>query len=349
MRAVIKDSTGPGFAYQADYPEPGGPGDGEVLLRIEAASLCGTDRELYEWTDSAQSFKPVLPIVQGHEGSGTVVALGPGVDGIKVGQLVALESHLVCGTCYACRTGQANLCANTLLLGMHHPGLFAEYVVVPADICVPVPEGTDPRHAALLESLGVGLHAIQRADYAVAGRSVLVSGCGPIGLAIIQMSRSMGASAIVAIEPNAFRREMAQSMGAIAIDTDVSPTEVLAGTGLGRELFDVSFEVSGFPPAVGNVIAATQFGGTTITVGHPGSSPAVPVAPYINKRGITLRGIFGRRLWTTWEGVADLLAAGHLDLEAMITNEFGLHQIDEAIESLSGEECKVIINPQLTN
>lgn len=348
MRAIVKSQPAHGFDYVADYPEPAAPKSGEVLLRIEAASLCGTDRELYEWTASAQAFRAELPVVQGHEGSGTVLAVGEGVDNLQVGQLVALESHLVCGTCYPCRTGQANLCANTRILGMHHPGLFAEQVVVPADICVPVPDGVPARHAALLESLGVGLHAIQRADYAVAGRSVLVSGCGPVGLAIIQMAKAMGATAIVAIEPNAFRRGMAERMGATAIDAGASAIEALRGLGTGRDLFDVAFEVSGYPPAVGNLAAVTQYGGTVVCVGHPGQPPAIDVAAYVNKRGVTLRGIFGRGLWATWEGVLDLLAAGHLDLDAMFTNEFGLHQIDEAIESLAHEECKVIINPHLT-
>lgn len=137
---------------------------------------------MYDWSLSAQAFNINMPVIIGHEGSGTVAEVGPGVTDLKVGDRVALDSHLTCGRCFACRTGAAHTCERTGIIGMHIGGVFAEYMSAPQQICVKLPESLSLESGALLEAAGVAVRAIQRADYAVAGRFVLISGGGPVGL-----------------------------------------------------------------------------------------------------------------------------------------------------------------------
>ena len=216
MRAVVKNAAERGVKYVTDAGDPKAT-EGSVVIQVGAASLCGTDRELYEWTPSAQAFNLNLPVILGHEGAGTVVEVGAGVTGLKVGDQVALESHLTCGQCFPCRTGDAHTCERTGILGMHIDGVFAEYAAVPQDICVKLPTGLSLESGALLEAAGVAVHAIQRADYSVAGRAVLVSGAGPVGLVVVNLALLMGASHVIAVDPNPYRRAQAEKLGAIAL------------------------------------------------------------------------------------------------------------------------------------
>ena len=177
MLAVVKSSAERGIEVRTDWPEPTA-GPGQVLLQVAAASLCGTDRELYEWTPSAQAFGLNLPVALGHEGSGTVLEVGDGVEGLLPGDRVALESHLICGHCWACRTGNAHTCENTRILGMHIDGVFAERVAVPAAICVKLPDSVSLEVGALLESAGVAMHSVQRGTFDWQQPGVLVVGEG---------------------------------------------------------------------------------------------------------------------------------------------------------------------------
>ena len=191
MKAVVKNSAERGVEYVTDYQDPK-PADGHVVIEVAAASLCGTDREVYEWTPSAQAFNLNLPVAIGHEGAGTIVEVGPGVTRLRVGDRVALESHLICGQCFPCRTGDAHTCERTRIIGMHIDGVFAEYMAAPQDICVKLPDNASLEVGSLLEAAGVAVHAIQRAGYAVAGRAVLVSGGGPVGLVVAYLAQLMG-------------------------------------------------------------------------------------------------------------------------------------------------------------
>lgn len=350
MRAVRKPAAAPGVEYREDLPDPHA-GPGEVLLAVEAASLCGTDRELAEWSASARAFALDPPVVLGHEGAGTVLEVGDGVAGLAPGDRVALESHLACGLCVACRTGAAHACERTRILGMHLDGVFAERVAVPAGICVPVPEGVGAETAALLESAGVAMHAVQRCDYDVAGRNVVVSGCGPVGLAVIHLARVLGAAHVVAVEPNPYRRARAEAFGATALDPGDG-----AGGGVAdrcRELagrrggFDVAVEASGAPGTIPPLLASLAIGGTLVTVGHPGRPAEIDVAAFVNKRQITVRGIFGRRLWDTWEQLLLLVGSGRLELDRLVTHRLPLSAADEALDLLTGDAGKVLLVPGL--
>jgi threonine 3-dehydrogenase len=346
MRAVMKTSAQQGVTYVSDATDPK-PERGHVLIEVAAASLCGTDRELYEWTPSAQAFNLNLPVILGHEGSGTVIEIGDDVTDLKVGDRVALESHLICGRCFSCRTGDAHTCERTRIIGMHIDGLFAEYMNVPQDICVKLPEGLSFESGALLEAAGVAVHAVQRAKYSVAGRSVLVSGAGPVGLVVAYLAQLMGAAHVVAIEPNPYRRAQAATLGVTALSPDDNPVDHCLELAGARGGFDVAFECSGAPVALGTLFQAVRREATVITVGHPSRPVDIDIAQYINKKGITLRGIFGRRLWETWEQSLLLLDSGRLELDWLITHRKKLSQIDEAIDLLTGDACKVLLIPGL--
>jgi threonine 3-dehydrogenase len=346
MRAVIKTSAERGFQYRTDYPDPQ-PTDGQVVIEIAAASLCGTDREVYEWTPSAQAFNLDLPVATGHEGAGTIVEVGAGVTDLQVGDRVALESHLTCGQCFPCRTGDAHTCERTGIIGMHIDGVFAEYMAAPQEICVKLPDHASLETGALLEAAGVAVHAIQRSGYAVAGRAVLVSGAGPVGLVVAYLARLMGAAYVLVVEPNPYRRAQAEKIGALAIPPGDEVAERCRQLTGQRGGFDVAFECSGAQTALPSLFEALRREATLVTVGHPSRPAEINVAAYINKKGITLRGIFGRRLWETWEQTLLLLDSGRLDLEWLITHRMPLDKADEAVDLLTGEACKVLLVPGL--
>ncbi|TFD62562.1 L-threonine 3-dehydrogenase [Cryobacterium suzukii] len=347
MRAVVKTAAQRGFEIYKDLPEPTvGPHD--VLIDVAAASLCGTDRELYEWTPSAQAFNAKVPVVLGHEGSGTVLSVGENVRSLAVGDRVALESHIVCGRCYPCRTGTAHMCERTRILGMHIDGVFAERVAVPEGICVPLPESVSLETGALLESAGVAMHAVQRSGYAVAGQNVLINGCGPVGLVIAKIALAMGAANVIAVEPNPFRQEQAKRIGARVTHPGEHVVEMCRDIGGRRGGFDVAFEVSGVRGVLAPMFDALRPEGTLVTIGHPSEHAQVDIAGQINKKGITLRGIFGRRLWDSWEQLLLLVESGRLELDSLVTHRLPLEQAEEAVHLLTGEAGKVLLVPSLT-
>lgn len=345
MEAIVKTRAAQGVDYSTDAPEPV-IGDTDVLVEVAAASICGTDREIYEWTPSAQAFNLALPAVLGHEFSGVVRAVGEQVTKFRVGDRVALESHAPCMRCYPCSVGDAHNCANMDILGMHIGGGFAQRAAVPESICVKLPDSISLETGALMESAGVAWSALQRSDFAVTGAHVLVSGCGPIGLALIQMSVLLGAASVTAVEPNPYRRGLAQGLGAVALDpVSEDVVEHCRNLSPRRGGVDVAFEISAAPTALPTLLEAVRREGDVVTVGHPSAPIPIDIAAHINKKGITLRGVFGRRLWSTWEDLIQLLESGRLDLSWLISHRLELSEFEEAIDLLTGEANKVVVYP----
>ena len=199
MRALAKTRAGPG-AELIERPTPT-PGPGEVLLRVEAASICGTDLHLFTWDDwAAENLVP--PRILGHELAGTVVATGSGVTRVVEGDLVGVESHLVDWTCSQCRRGDMHLCRNLRVIGVHIDGGFAEQIVIPETNAIES-NGLDPAVVALQEPMGNAVHAAFVED--IAGRSVLVTGCGPIGLCAVGIAKAAGAALVIATDTESYR------------------------------------------------------------------------------------------------------------------------------------------------
>ncbi|MGB6500115.1 MAG: alcohol dehydrogenase catalytic domain-containing protein, partial [Thermoplasmata archaeon] len=215
MKAVVKSRRAPGGDV-VNVPEPV-PREREVLVRVLASSVCGTDLHIWKWNEWAQSRIHRLPLIIGHELCGEVVRLGPGVQGLAVGDRVSAETHLVDGTCHQCRTGRMNICENVEVLGVDRDGVFAEYAVLPELNAWKNDPALDPALAAMQEPLGNAMHSLlpESSDGdGVAGKNLLITGCGPIGLMAIAAARTLGAETIVATEVNAMRAELARSLGA---------------------------------------------------------------------------------------------------------------------------------------
>src|SRR5918994_1220763 len=221
MRALAKTRPEPGAELiEREIPTPG---PGEVLLRMEAASICGTDYHLYRWDPWARDvLQP--PIILGHELAGRVAASGPGVTRVHDGDLVGVESHIVDWTCSQCRAGDMHLCRNLRVIGAHVDGGFAEYVVIPEANAIES-KGLDPAVVALQEPMGNAVHAAFVEP--IEGRTVLVTGCGPIGLCAVGIAKAAGASLVIATDTEPFRLELAATMGAdFALDASDPDSEV---------------------------------------------------------------------------------------------------------------------------
>lgn len=344
MKAIIKSGPQPGADLVTDLPEPT-VGEDEILLDIRATSVCGSDRSFYNWGPAAQSFDMNFPCVLGHEGAGVVIETGKAVTGFAVGDRVALDSHAPCGACYQCRIGNGHNCNHGRLLAADINGVFAERTSVPASMAFPIPDEMSYDVATLLEPAGVGWHAIQRADKQIAGNVVVVSGCGPIGLLIITYAQLLGAADIVAIEPNPYRRGLAEQRGARVFAPGEDAQAYIDETHGYRGGADLVFEVSGFAGAYPALFEILRRNGTFICVGHTGEPVPIHIANVLNKKEITMRGIYGRLLWDTWEDLSLMIRTGKLDLDWLITDRLEMGELGPVIDMLSGESNKIMIYP----
>jgi threonine 3-dehydrogenase len=344
VHAIVKNGPVQGFVHVTDHPERA-VGPGEVRIEVVAASPCGTDRELVAYTPAAVAFGLAFPVVMGHEVSGIVVETAPDVAALQVGERVALESHIACTTCFHCRTGQAHNCLEMILLGVHTDGGFAERVVVPQQACFRLPDGVPTETGALFESAGVAVHALQRSGVELPGASVLVAGGGPIGIVLTQLARAGGARRVAVVEPNPFRRAMAESFGAVGLEPGPPATEWCLRVAEDRGGFDVGFDCTGAPGAFDTILRSLRREATAMCVGVPNSPFSLDVTRHVIKQGLTIRGSFGRALWSTWNTLGALVASGRIDLDAVVTHRMGLEDFDRALELQTGDAGKVVLRP----
>jgi threonine 3-dehydrogenase len=346
MRALVKASPSAG-AELRDVPVPV-PGDGELLIRVEAASLCGTDLHIYRWDDWAMNrLGDGLPRIFGHEMAGRVVAHGPNVRGrgeIPLGTLVAAETHLVDQSCYQCRTGREHVCANLRILGVDTDGAFAQYVALPAHNAWPS-EGLSPEIAAIQEPMGNAVHAAFVEE--LAGQTVVVTGCGPIGLMTVAIANLAGAAKVFATDINPERLAIARALGAdVAInakDEDVVARlrQLTGGVGV-----DVVLEMSGAEVAIRQGFEAVTNGGRVSLLGIPERPITLDLASDVIFKGLRVYGITGRKMFETWYRTQALLAQG-LDLTPIVTHRIPLRDYHQAFELLAGGHAgKVVLLPQ---
>ena len=356
MTAVVKTKAAAGRSATEirSVPVPK-PGQAEVLIKVLATAVCGSDKHIYQWDPSMAGMVEV-PRIYGHEFCGEIVAFGPGGKRphLEIGQYVSAEMHVTCGHCRPCRTGQRHICENTRILGVHGDGCFAQYVVVPAFNVVPLERDVVPvKVGAFLDALGNAVHTTQVAD--LSGKSVAVLGYGPIGAMCAEIARISGASHIAITEVNAqaaaHARRWARSRGARhATVIDLSRTKDPAGSlreALGGGA-DVVLELSGAEPSINLGMAAARRGATISLLGLP-RGKAVTIRDYTDDfifKGLTLHAIVGRRVFDTWIKMLDLLRAG-LEVSDLVTDEFeGLERFHEAMERLENRKAmKVVFYP----
>lgn len=327
MFGVIKTRQSGKFEYSDHLPDPT-PGKGEVLVKVESAAVCATDRHILDWTPWAQT-RVKLPLVPGHEISGTIIDLGSGAHG-RIGARVALESHIPCGRCDQCFRGNRHLCDRVDLLGATIPGGFAQYVAI-ADSCVhELPDGLTFRKGALLEPFGAAVHGVDRAD--VDGKTVLVTGCGPIGLMAVGAARAFGATTIIATEPKPERRRRALLMGADHVfdSRNLASGDLLDA--LGSAGFDVAINCSDDTAAVLTCIRSVRKGGTVVSVGLPQNPITLDLSEELLYREITLAGISGRMMPRTWDQCFRLLDEGLVDLTPVLGFDHALADANAAVE-----------------
>ncbi|MBI4230733.1 MAG: L-threonine 3-dehydrogenase [Planctomycetes bacterium] len=341
MKAIVKARAEPGLKIQ-DAPDPAPPGPGEALIRIRAGSICGTDLHIHKWDAWAQSrIRP--PQIIGHEIAGDIVELGEGVEGYEKGQTVSVEGHIVCGRCPLCRTGQAHICPRMEIIGIDRDGGFAEYIKVPASNLWKIDAGIPIEVAALHDALGNAFHATLL--HPVAGKSVLVLGCGPIGLLSCAIARASGAERVFATDVNPRRLDIAERMGAdVRIDASKQdPVRVVreATESIGA---DVVLEMSGAPSAIQQGLAAVRNGGEVRLLGLPAHDVPIALARDIIFKGITIHGILGRRMYETWYQMRAFLRAGRIDVSPVITHRLPYQDVDKGFAALGeGTAGKVVL------
>jgi len=271
-----------------------------------------------------------LPIIAGHEYSGRVVEVGEAVRLVKPGDKVAAESHVACGECYQCLNGMQHICGNLKVLGVHTDGCWVEYAVVPECCARRIPEEIDFHTAAIMEPLGTSIRAAQLAE--VQGSTVVVTGCGPLGLGVIAAARAFGAANVVGTDIVPSRMEIARLMRAShvlhALHDDVPGLvrELTGGVGT-----DAVVECSGNIPALQQAFKYLRKGGRMVLVGLPSKPLTLDVGPDLAFKEATLRGVHGRRMYETWQAMESLLTTGRIDPRPIITRVLPLHEFAEGI------------------
>jgi len=342
--ALRKVEAGPGLEL-AEIPDPVA-GTGEVVVEVEAASICGTDLHIKRWDEwSQQRIRP--PLTLGHEFAGIVVEIGEDVNHVRVGDYVSAESHITCGMCFQCRTGQAHMCERTRILGVDREGAFARYVAVPESVIWQNDRSKlPPEIATLQEPFGNAVFATSEQD--LAGRSVAVLGCGPIGLFTIAIARASGAAVVFASDRTPFRLALAERMGA-HVTVNVEETANAAAwfrhenEGFG---FDVVFEMSGSPRAIADAFRIARNGGRVLLFGIPSRPVEIDVAESLIFKNLDVLAVNGRRIFATWYKTRWLLESGVVDLRPLVTDEIALEDYEQAFEKLeAGEACKIVVYP----
>jgi len=345
MWAVRKLRAEPGLDL-VEVPVPT-IADDEVLVRVEAASICGTDLHIYKWDSWAQQrIKP--PLTLGHEFSGTIVATGAFVRDAKVGDYVSAESHVTCGHCVNCRTGRAHMCEFTEILGVERDGAFAEYVSVPESVIWQNDRAKlPPEISTLQEPFGNAVFALSHAD--LAGKTVAILGCGPVGLFSVGIASVSGAGRVIASDARQFRLDLARTMGAdatinVAQAGDI--VEAFMAENDGKHP-DVVFEMSGAVEAIADSFRIARNGGRVILFGIPAHPVEIDVAEALIFKNLDVSAVSGRQVWETWYRTQWLLESGTVDLRPLITTEIGLEGYQDAFELLaSGDACKIVMRPE---
>ncbi|HEV2323809.1 MAG TPA: galactitol-1-phosphate 5-dehydrogenase [Terracidiphilus sp.] len=329
----------------ADLPRPG-IGPDEVLVRVAACGICGSDVHGYD----GSSGRRIPPIVMGHEAAGTVAAVGAGVSGYKAGDRVTFDSTVYCGECEFCRRGEANLCDNRQVIGVscgdyRRHGAFAEYVVVPARILYHLPENFEFSEAAMLEAVSVALHAVGVSEVRP-GETALVIGAGMIGLLTLQAARAAGAGRVLIADVDPTRLKLARQLGAdetIQVSGSNLVSEVMKLTD-GRGV-DVSYEAVGRNETVTAAIDATRKGGTVTLIGNIKPEVTLPLQKVVSRQ-IRLQGSCASA--GEYPQAIEMIADGRIQVKPLITAVACLEEGPRWFERLHAGEpnlMKIVLTP----
>jgi threonine 3-dehydrogenase len=336
MLAVRKVAKASGVELK-EIPVPS-PDKGELLIKVKAASICGTDISLYNWTPWAEGHIKDLPVTLGHEVVGEVIEINSDEStDIKVGDLVSSETHIFCNRCYQCKINNRHVCENMELFGIGGKyGGFADYAVIPVRTSWKNSVDIPPNVITAQEPLGNAVHVVTKAN--VTGKTVAVFGLGPVGLCAVSVAKAYGASKVIGINRGEYRRKMAEEMGADEV-YDVLPDEY-------KGKCDVVLEMTGNVEVMVNMLDAVRIAGTVVFFGVPKMEASMDIGKYFINKELRAESVFGRRIWETWFQTAELLRSGKVDLSKLVTHEFKLSEFEKAMEVMkSGESGKVVLIP----
>jgi len=353
MYAVVKSKRAPGAEIKhVEIPKTG---KNEVLVKVKMASICGTDVHIWDWNEWAQSRIKKIPLIFGHEFCGEVVEVGENVTSVQIGDFVSAETHIVDGTCYQCLTDRMHVCKNVEILGVDRDGVFAEYVALPALNAWKNSPDLDPALASIQEPLGNAVHAVLPKDHIedIAGKTVAVLGCGPIGLMAIAVAKTLGAEKVFATAGglNLTRMEIAKKMGA---DLVLSAKEygdkivkVILDETNNRGV-DVVLEMSGAPSALRQAFEILTPGGRVSLLGLFEKSVELDFNNAIIFKSAVVYGITGRRMFETWYQVKGLLSikAFRDKIMQIITHRFPIREIEKGMQAIKQKQAgKVVLEP----
>lgn len=343
MKAIMKTKEERGFEL-CDAPVPVLEKSTDVKLQVLKSSVCGTDYHIYSWDNWSQKTIKT-PQINGHEVLARIVEVGSEVTNFHLGQIVVCETHIYCGTCYQCQTGNAHVCEDMSILGVNQDGIWCEYQVVPQNILVDV-SGIDPKYAGIMEPLGNAIHTLSYSD--VRGKSVLISGAGPIGVMAAYVAKISGASVVMISDFNEYRLDMVKKMdfGAVVIDLntqDLNATVKAATNGSG---LDIAIEMSGNGKALDSAIKLINPAGEINVLSvYPQDKIEVAMNDLVFKN-IKMQMVTGRRLFDTWYTASRWLRNGQLEpskLDHVITHEFPMEQFEEMFDVMETGKCGKMI------
>ncbi len=338
MKAIIKAKAGPGLELRdVDVPEIG---INDVLIKIKKTAICGTDVHIYNWDKWAEkTIKP--PMTIGHEFVGVIEKMGSNVHDFAVGDLVSGEGHIVCGRCRNCLAGRRHLCKDTKGVGVNRDGAFAEYLAIPVTNVWYCDKNIPTDILSCFDPLGNAAHTAL--SYDMVGEDVLITGAGPIGCMAVAIAKHAGARYVVITDVNPYRLELARKMGAtMCLDVRTDTLEE-AQRKLGmKEGFDVGFEMSGNPEAMRSMLKNMCHGGKIALLGI--MPPTAIDWDYVVFNGLTIKGIYGRRMYETWYKITTLIQSG-MDITPVITHHFDYTDFEKGFEVMrSGKSGKVVLN-----
>ncbi|MEL7431332.1 MAG: L-threonine 3-dehydrogenase [Chlamydiota bacterium] len=337
MKALKKQHQRRGLdLVEAPIPQVGAE---DVLIRVDKSAICGTDVNIYAWKDWSQE-NVVVPTTIGHEFVGTVVEVGSAVEKHLLEKRVSAEGHLTCRQCKNCLTGLMHLCPHTKGIGIHRDGCFAEYISVPAVNVIPIPSFIDDEIAAILDPLGNAVHTCSA--FPLAGKTVLITGAGPIGLMAVNISRFFGASSVTICDPNPNRRAaVSRKQATMVYDPCTSSAKEVSQELALKDGFDVGLEMSGSPQALEDMIRGLRPGGQMAVLGIFPKSVPVAMNEIIFK-GINLKGIYGRKMFATWYQMFSLLEAG-LEIDSVITRTYSFFDYESAFSMMEEGNCGKVL------